>query len=410
MQIFHFSDTHLWIWLENTTREEDFYKNFEFVINEILQKKPDIVIHSWDLFHTSKPSNKAISVVVENFLKLEKAWIKVIIIAWNHDTPRLSLTTHPFEIFQSMENFYVFYEPKIESIELNVETFQKQEVQGRKNFLKWVYEHVSDWKKSFSDEEISSFSKVSWVNFVVLPHIHDENIFKEELRKAGNLLKENTKNIFISHFWISAKEYDEYTDEISGINITLEELNTLKKFDYVALGHYHKQFNIRNICYPGSIEHTSFNQKNYKIGYNIFDSNTLKKESFELPSRPMIDLWVIDCKDIFTTKDLVECLEKSIDTKTLKDAIVKIILLNITSKLLLEFDEKLFLSFFSDTFYFEYKKIKFQENNTFQTSIHETSNTILDNFEIFFDNYDFSDTTIKKEELKKDLQNLITKI
>lgn len=368
MQIFHFSDTHLWISLENTTREEDFYKNFEFVINEILQKKPEIVIHSGDLFHTSKPSNKAISVVVENFLKLEKAGIKVIIIAWNHDTPRLSLTTHPFEIFKSMENFYVFYEPEIKNIE------------------------------------------ISWINFVVLPHIHDENIFKEELKKAGNFLKENIKNIFISHFGISAKEYDEYTDEISWINITLEELNTLKKFDYVALWHYHKQFNIWNMCYPGSIEHTSFNQKNYKIWYNIFDSKTLKKESFELPSRPMIDLWEIDCKEILSTKELIEYLEKNIDTKTLKDAIVKVVLVNITNKLILEFDEKLFLNFFSKTFYFEYKKIKFQENKEFKTNINETSNIISDNFEIFFENYDFSDKNIKKDELKKDLQNLITKI
>lgn len=367
MQIFHFSDTHLWIWLENTPRENDFYKNFEFIINKILEKKPEIVVHSWDLFHTSKPWNKAISVVVENFLKLEKAGIKVIIIAWNHDTPRLTLTTHPFEIFQSMENFYVFYEPKIKNIE------------------------------------------ISWINFVVLPHIHDENIFKEELRKTGNLLKENMSNIFISHFWISAQEYDEYTDEISGINITLEELKTLKKFDYIALGHYHKQFNIWNICYPGSIEHTSFNQKNYKIGYNIFDSNTLKKESFELPSRPMIDLWEIECKEITSTKELIEYLEKNIDKKSLKNAIVKIILVNITNKLILEFDEKLFLSFFSETFYFEYKKIKFQENREFKTNINETSNTILDNFEIFFDNYDFENKNINKEDLKQELKRYIIK-
>lgn len=367
MKIFHFSDTHLWIWLENTTREDDFYNNFKLIINKILEINPDVVIHSWDLFHTSKPSNKAISVVVENFLKLEKAWIKVIIIAWNHDTPRLTLTTHPFEIFQSMENFFVFYEPKIENIE------------------------------------------ISWINFVVLPHIHDENTFKEELRKTAWFLKESTKNIFISHFGISAKEYDEYTDEISGINITLEDLKNLKKFDYVALGHYHKQFCIWNMCYPGSIEHTSFNQKNYKIGYNIFDSKIQKKESFELPSRPMIDLWEINCKDIISTKDLVEYLEKNISKETLKNAIIKTVLENITNKLLLEFDEKLFLSFFSETFYFEYKKIKYIENKEFKTNINETSNTILDNFEIFFDNYDFSDKNIKKEDLKQELKKYIIK-
>ncbi len=361
MQIFHFSDTHLWIWLENTTREEDFYANFEYIINLILLEKPDVVIHSWDLFHTSKPSNKAISVVVENFLRLEKAWIKTIIIAGNHDTPRLSLTTHPFEIFESMENFYVFYEPKIENLE------------------------------------------ISWVNFIVLPHIHDENIFKENFSKTQDFIKDWT-NIFISHFWISAQEYDEYTDEISGINITMDELKTLKKFDYVGLGHYHKQFNIWNIAYPGSIEHTSFNQKNYKIGYNIFDTNSWKKESFELPSRPMIDLWNIDCKNFEKTQDLIEYLEKEIDKKTLKNAIVKIILENITNKLMLEFDEKLFLSFFCETFYFEYKKIKFVENREFKSKINENWNTILDNFEIFFDNYNFVDKIPNKENLKEELK------
>ena len=106
MKIIHFSDTHLWITLENTTREDDFYNNFEKIIDEIIKLNPEIVIHSGDLFHTSKPSNKAISIIVKNFLKLENANIKTIIIAWNHDTPRLSITTHPFEIFKSLKNYH----------------------------------------------------------------------------------------------------------------------------------------------------------------------------------------------------------------------------------------------------------------------------------------------------------------
>ncbi|MDD5769657.1 MAG: exonuclease SbcCD subunit D [Candidatus Gracilibacteria bacterium] len=373
MKIFHFSDTHLGITLENTSREEDFYKNFEFIIYKILELKPDIVIHSGDLFHTSKPSNKAISVVVENFLKLEKAGIPVIIIAGNHDTPRLTLTTHPFEIFKSLNNFYVFYEPEIKSLEI----------------------YCND-KKSF----IST-------NFIILPHIHDENIFKEELKKSNNLILNGKNNIFISHFGISAKKYDEYTDEISGINIALEDLKILKKFDYVALGHYHKQFNIGNITYPGSIEHTSFNQKNYKIGYNIFDTDLKTKESFELQSRPMIDLGNIDCKNIENTANLIEFLEKNINKDSLKNAIVKIILENLNSKLLLEFDEKLFLDFFKECFYFEYKKIKFIENRKISGNIKQDGNTILDNFENFFDNYNFTNKIENKDELKKELEELL---
>ena len=362
MKIFHFSDTHLWITLESTYREQDFYKNFETVIEKILTIKPDVVIHSGDLFHTSKPSNKAISVVVENFLKLEKAGIKVIIIAGNHDTPRLSLTTHPFEIFQSMEHFSTFYEPNIQNIQ------------------------IQD------------------INFVVLPHIHDETIFKESFAKAETFMQEWKKNIFISHFGISAAEYDEYTDEISGVNITMEELKILRKFDYVALGHYHKQFCIGNICYPGSIEHTSFNQKNYKIWYNIFDTENGKRESFELTSRPMIDLWSIDCSEIFTTQDLLEHLEKNIDKNLIQNAMVKIVLENMQTKLLLEFDEKVFLNFFKESFYFEYKKIKLISEKYVWNTINQSSNIILDNFEWFFDTYNFPEHVKNTNELKEELK------
>jgi hypothetical protein len=105
---------------------------------------------------------------------------------------------------------------------------------------------------------------------------------------------------------------------------------------------------------------------------------------------------------------LLEHLEKTISKEYIKNVIVKIILVNITNKLMLEFDEKLFLSFFAECFYFEYKKVKFQENREFKTNINETSNTILDNFEIFFDNYDFLDKNIDKEILKEELKTLLT--
>lgn len=67
MKIVHFSDTHLWINIDNTTREDDFYNNFKIVIDDIISIKPDFVIHSWDLFHYSKPWNKAISIALEWF-------------------------------------------------------------------------------------------------------------------------------------------------------------------------------------------------------------------------------------------------------------------------------------------------------------------------------------------------------
>lgn len=368
MKIIHFSDTHLWLSLENTTREDDFYNNFTKVIDEIIKSKPDVVIHSGDLFHTPKPSNKAISVVVKNFLKLENAWINVIIIAWNHDTPRLSTTTHSFEIFDEFKNFYVFYKPEIVNLEI--------------------------W----------------WVNFVSLAHIHDEILFKQEFLKAKELIKKDLKNIFISHFGISAKEYEEYTDEISWVNITLEELSILKQFDYVALWHYHKNFCIWNICYPWSLEHTSFNQKDYKVWFNeiiLWEKTQINKNY--ISTRSMIDFWEFDCKDFKSTTDLIESLEKNINNDTIKGSIVKITFFNINEELLLDFNDKEIYNFFKDCFYFEFKKIKFtNENNSF-FQINNSKNLIYDNFWDFINKKEIQDTKLKQKlviELQNELKNI----
>jgi len=364
MKIFHFSDSHVWFSFENTAREDDFYTNFIRIIDTICTQKPDIVIHTGDLFHSPKPSNKAISIVVDQFLRLQKESIPVIIIAGNHDSPRLSTTTHPFEIFESFENFHFFYESKISAIEL-------------KN-----------------------------INFVILPHMHDQGVFQEEFLKATQLQKADMPNIFLSHFGISAQEYDHYTDEISGINISLTQLKILKSFDYVALGHYHKQFCIGNMCYPWSGEHTSFKQKNYHIGYNVFDTHSRKVEMYQLSTRLMIEL-TIDAKNAKTTDQLLEDLLKKYEDSHFLWAMVKIILQNIGKELFLELDEKKLLSFFADAFYIELRKIPNQNLQESESHCYQSSENFAKNFEIFFENYQKTVELSDPETLKKNIHTLL---
>lgn len=367
MKIIHFSDTHLGLWLENTKREEDFYNNFEYVIQKIINIKPDVVIHTWDLFHTAKPSNKAISVVVKNFLRLSQSWIKTIVIAWNHDTPRLSTTTHSFEIFEKIENIIAVYNPWIENIE-------------------------------FSE-----------TNFVCLPHIHDEDIFKKELESASNYINPQKNNVFLSHFWIQASEYEEYTDEISWVNIKKDDLENLKKYDYVALWHYHKNFCMWNICYSGSLEHTSFNQKDYKIWFNEIDisKNKTQIKKHYIDSRKMIDLWDINCEWINKTQELIELLEKTINKTDLKDAIVKVVFSNMENTLILEFNRELIRKFFEETLFFEFKKIKKENSQKSQKLEKSNWDIIIDNFDNFYKNYTIENEKIDKKLLQKELNDII---
>jgi DNA repair exonuclease SbcCD nuclease subunit len=375
MKIIHFSDTHLGIWIDNTLRSEDFYKNFWIVINKILKEKPDYVIHSWDLFNSSKPSNKAISVAVSWFLKLEKAWIKTILIAWNHDSPRLTTTTHPFSIFENFENLKIAYKEEI---------------------------HL------FEEEKI---------NFVCLPHIYSQENFDKNFSKALDKINKDKINIFVSHFWLQVKEYEEYTNEISWVNILLENLEKLKKFDYVALWHYHKNFCIwKQICYSWSIEHTSFNAKNHNIWYNILEFNKqkkLEKKYIKLESRKMLDLWFIDCTNIKNTIELKEKIiskfswEKEFEEE-ISQAIVKIFFENINNNLLLEFQDKIIIDLFKNAFYFEYKKSKLQDKNfNFDLNIDtKKDNFVKDSFWVFLDKINFPEY-INKTELEKELIELL---
>lgn len=382
MKIVHFSDTHLGISIENTNRENDFYDNFKKVIDDIIFFRPDFVIHSWDLFHYSKPGNKALSIAIEWFLKLSDAGIKTIIIAGNHSTPRLISTTHPFSILEKIPNIYTFYEQKLDNIE---------------------FENI---------------------NFVCLPHIYDEAYFREELWNSISLKKEWKLNILISHFWLQSKEYDEYTDEISWVNILMQDLEKIKTFDYVALGHYHKNFCIgKNICYSGSIEKTSFNQKDYKIGYNIVSFEPeLKVEFKALETRKMIDLWKINCENIYSIDELISLLEDAKtfeniwNSKNLKEiideAIIKIFFYNIKNKLALEFDDNKLSKLFKNAFYFEYKKDFYREDRTWNQNYNidiSQDDFIKNIFDDFIADYQINDENIDKDKLKLELKEMFNK-
>lgn len=366
MKILHFSDSHLWLGLENTSRENDFYSNFRATIQQAIDENVDIIIHTGDLFHTAKPSNKAISVAIESFLKIAEKHIPFIMIAGNHDTPRLSTTTHAFEIFQKFPNFHIFYEPKIHALD------------------------------------------IKGIRFVCLPHIHDENIFKEQFKEALSHTNSQTQNIFLSHFWLSSQEYDEYTDEISGVNISLEELKILKTFDYVALWHYHKQFCIGNMCYPWSGEHTSFNQKNYQVGYNVITTTPeISITKYQLPTRNMLDFGVIDCSDFASTQELIISLEKLSNFSQIPGSIVKIIFENISDTLLLDFDEKLIYNTFREAFYFEYRKIKANKKETKDVVFQSWGNIIYDNFSSFMEKYPNIESPEEKQKIFEEIKHLL---
>jgi len=79
-------------------REDDIYDLFLRICKEVTDKKVDVVCILGDLFDSSHPPVKAISVALNAFENFAKNNIKVIIIKGNHDIPAIKTRMCPIDI------------------------------------------------------------------------------------------------------------------------------------------------------------------------------------------------------------------------------------------------------------------------------------------------------------------------
>jgi DNA repair exonuclease SbcCD nuclease subunit len=109
VRIAHISDTHLGYRAlfksasdGRNQRAADIEAAYATVVEDILDPRREIqlVIHSGDVFHQSRPSWSAIRCFIQQTRRLTEAGIPVVVIAGNHDTPRLRTTVTVFDILQ----------------------------------------------------------------------------------------------------------------------------------------------------------------------------------------------------------------------------------------------------------------------------------------------------------------------
>lgn len=124
MKIAHISDTHLGFGAYSkldpvegiNQREMDIYTAFEQAVTEILELKPDLVIHSGDLFDSVRPQNRAIDFALRQLIRLSEAGIETVLISGNHSTPKLRETGSIFRIFEHLECVHPVHEPGVKKI------------------------------------------------------------------------------------------------------------------------------------------------------------------------------------------------------------------------------------------------------------------------------------------------------
>jgi DNA repair exonuclease SbcCD nuclease subunit len=262
IRIAHFADTHLGYRAmskldpetERNQRSVDFERAFEATIDAILESKPDLVLHAGDVFHHTRPTWHAMRVFIRQMRRIERAGIPAVIIAGNHDTPRMRTSGTAFSVLELAL-------PEIEFVtEYDVE---------RKRFEKLgVTVHaVPHGALSLSSYEPSAYAE------------------------------KGMRNILLTHGMIPGMSdfarYEPGTEEITDSLIDTS-------FSYIALGHYHEFHRARaNAWYSGSTERTGWGDERAEPGFVLLDFhnnelNPADPEHSSIPTRVMKTLAAIN--------------------------------------------------------------------------------------------------------------------
>ena len=281
MKFIHVSDTHLGFNAYRALctdpgphkglnqREVDTYRSFEKFVDDAIELKPDAILHSGDLFDSIRPSNRTLGFAMEQFLRLSREGIPIVIIAGNHSMPRIRETGSVFRLFDHIEGVHCIYRGGYEKIRIGDMT-----VHG-------------------------------------LPYGEGDGY----LSQLDSITSTDSRyNVMMLHAGVSSlKAFQNHNTNEQ----VIEDSHLQKNMDYVALGHYHGyQKILDNAYYSGSTERFSFSEARQEKGYLVIDLDKVTKEFVSLPARKMIDLPYIDALHLDVeslTKEIEDLIPDNVD-------------------------------------------------------------------------------------------------
>lgn len=264
LKIVFFADTHLGVdypinpKIERRRRGEDFFVNYQKVLEFAIEQKADLVLHGGDLFFRSKVPAPIVDRAYDILYDFAENEIPFIIVPGNHERSEL-----PTSILMNHRNIHIFGEPKTMFFEKQNAVIGITGFPNIRNGIKLQYPHI--------------FTKAT----------------------EGN--PEADIKLMLMHQAIQESQIEGYTFRYGIDVLPLEFLPN----DYQAIlsGHIHRAqiFHYYQngkhipVIYPGSTERTSIVEMAEEKGFyelifeEIDDKWKLTETNFHiLPTRPMV--------------------------------------------------------------------------------------------------------------------------
>lgn len=289
LRVAHLADTHLGYFAYGKSdpasgrnqRAVDIEASFTAAISDILTRDVDLVVHAGDAFHHTRPSWSTLAHFIRQMRRLEDAGIPTVVIAGNHDTPRLRTSG-------SVYNVLALALPNVRFMagyEVEQETYPALDL-----------------------------------TVTGVPHGALAN--PEPLMVVPDLRR---RNIVIAHGvvpgYVFAAGHEPGEVAIDPNVIALEH-------DYIALGHVHLRDKVHsNTYYSGSTERTSWGDQPVQPGYALVTlgakGDVPQVEYIDVPARPMESLTPIDGGDK-TARELAEMILARAGALGKPDAMVRV--------------------------------------------------------------------------------------
>jgi DNA repair protein SbcD/Mre11 len=302
MRLIHLSDTHLgWRQLHRVDdqgrnqREMDVYDAFDRAIDKAIELRPDVVVHSGDVFDGYHPSSAALKVCLDGIGRLRDAGIPFVLIAGNHETPRVATAEHVFCLLERFDHTDLVHAVYAEPSRVRI---------GAASIL--CVPHAND--ADFARQALQTAEPDPDADFnVLVAHVGLDNLPPVGSAEAGSLV-------------------------VSGGTMEVAD-----DFDYVALGHLHAYNDVRdNLAYCGSLERFSWAkaEDDPKCILEVDLAAGCMSATFVtrhlIPGRPHVRLADIDASVVDDVETAIVAAADSVDHAGLKP-VVRLLVGNITS-------------------------------------------------------------------------------
>ncbi|MFH1337104.1 MAG: exonuclease SbcCD subunit D [Candidatus Zixiibacteriota bacterium] len=379
MRFIHISDTHLGASGFSrklspsgyNQREEDICNSFQVAVDRIISLKPDFVLHSGDLFHSVRPTNRIINFAIRQILRIVNLQIPMVIISGNHDTPKQRAVGSVFSFFEVLSPYlYLIYRNEYELIRLD-----ETAIHAIPHCL-----NQEDFGREMAKIEIVHRPSTS---LRTSPPPFD---FAQD--KSADHSQNQEFNILMLHGVVAG------IPEFSMGELAEQEIQSSyleMPFDYVALGHYHRFCEISpRVYYAGSTERLSMAELGQEKGFVEIQINPDSEERppsaalqlrsgqvrrppqititfHKVPAREMIELPSINARNLDQEQVLRE-IENRIQVDDILEKIVRLKVKDIPEHIYKSLDFREIAELKSKAFHFDLRFERKEEEGKSQAA------------------------------------------